>query len=286
MPKNDYTKTYFDEISNIPLLDREFEDYLVSLLSSDNEQDKQDARNLLIEANLRLVVKISHDFRGCGLSLEDVVANGNIGLVKAAHKFNPEFGTKFSTYAAIWIKQAIKRGISNQSRTIRIPAQFYDKFAKIKKAVGNLTASLGRKPTVDEICEETGYSKRILKNIERFQFKTFSIDEKVSEDSDMEVIELINPEKNDSPSDLMEEREDYKLIHNYMENLTPNEKLVIELRFGLNGNKRASLSDISLKINRTKERVRQIQNSALEKLKRIYDEDHKITSEVKKTKDC
>ena len=285
MSENDYIKTYFEKISQSPLLDKECEEYVSSLLKSDNEKERQDARNILIESNLRLVVKISHDFKGCGLSLEDVVANGNVGLVKAAYKYNPKFGTKFSTYAAIWIKQAIKRGITNQSRTVRIPAQFYDKSSKIRKTVARLKNKLGRHPTEDEICEETGFSKRIIRNIEKYKNQTFSIDEKVSEDSDMEVVEFINPERQDSPSDLMTENENYKLIHEYMKVLTPKEKLVIELRYGLNGNAKSSLSDISLKINRTKERVRQIQNSALEKLKRIYDEDHKIETEVKKTKD-
>ena len=276
---------YFEKISQIPVLDKEGEEFFASFLDGDNEKDKQDAINILIESNLRLVVKIAHSFKGCGLSFDDIVSNGNIGLVKAAHKYKTELGTRFSTYAAIWIKQAIKRGICNQSRTIRIPEKFYGKFAKIRKAEKELMVELDRKPTDSEICERAGITQRILNNIRKNQVNVFSLDEKISEDSDMEVIEVVGIDNNSSPRESMVEKEDYKLISNYIDFLSPNEKLVIELRFGLNGNPQSSLSDISSKINRTKERVRQIQNNALEKLKRIYYEDHKVMQEVKKTTD-
>ncbi len=285
MKEDQNLKSYFNSIQNIPLLTLENEQEIAKILETGTEKERKNAIDMLIESNLRLVVKIAHDFKGCGLSFDDVVANGNVGLIKAANKYRVGFGTKFSTYAAWWIKQSIKRSITNQSRTVRIPVQFYDKATKVNRVMLSLKSKLGRNPTIKEIADVAKLPVKVVESVNKHSFKMLSIDEKINNESDMDFESVIKNSKSESPFEIIESEEIRNYIESYLKRLDKREKLVIELRFGLNGKNKSSLEEISFKIKRTKERVRQIQNIALEKLKGFYEEDNKPQSEVRKIKE-
>ena len=179
--KNDTMKVYMGEIARIPLVNKNEEGELAKQIHSTDNRQYEDARNTLIKANLRLVVKIAHDFKGLGLPLLDLISEGNIGLMRAVEKFDPSKGAKFSSYAAWWIKQSMRRALANQSRTIRIPVQSAGKISKIKTVRMKLAEELGRDPTDSEIADHLDFSERTVAGLRLADLKTISLHDPIQQ---------------------------------------------------------------------------------------------------------
>ena len=227
----------------------------------------QEARQKLIRSNLRLVVKIAHDFKGRGLSLLDLIAEGNIGLMRAVEKFDPSKGAKLSTYSAWWIKQSMRRAIANQARTVRIPIQSASKLTRVRTARNNLKNDLGREPTTKEIAEDTGMSERTVSALSKVKSGTISLDAPIRPGEEGRFQDLVPDDTVQRPDEEVGEAERLNQMLGLLNYLDKREKTVIERRFGLNNFRKHTLEEVSTVIGRTRERVRQIQNQALEKLR-------------------
>ncbi|MCH2174345.1 MAG: sigma-70 family RNA polymerase sigma factor [Lentisphaeria bacterium] len=274
--KNDTMKSYMREIGQIPLVTREEEVTLAAEIAAGSEQ----ARAKLIQANLRLVVKIAHDFKGLGLPLLDLISEGNIGLMKAVEKFDPEKGAKFSSYAAWWIKQSMRRALSNQSRTIRIPVQSAGKINKIKGARLALSEELGREPTDTEIANHLEFSERTVASLRLAELRTFSLQDPIQQGEESMYQDII-PDNNATTPDLMiSDLEMLRQLKGLIHKLDDRERLILVMRFGLDGARAKTLEEVSKIIGRTRERVRQIQNQALIKLRRYIEEDRMAREEA------
>ncbi len=266
---NDTMKVYMQEIGEIPLISREEEVELAALIKEGSE----DARQKLTTANLRLVVKIAHDFKGLGLPLLDLISEGNIGLMRAVEKFDPSKGAKFSSYSAWWIKQAMRRALANQSRTIRIPVQSAGKISKIKAARLKLTEQLGREPTDSEISLKLELSERTVSNLKLSDINTLSLHDPIQHGEAGEFQDIIPDTVTQSPDDILGDTEAIQRLVMLLDNLNERERLIVDLRFGLSGARIKTLEEVSKQIGRTRERVRQIQNQALVKLKDLMERD-------------
>ena len=261
--KGDAIRSYMYNIGDISLITKEEEVELAAEIKKDSDV----AREKLITSNLRLVVKIAHDFKGLGLPLADLISEGNIGLMRAVEKFDPAKGAKFSSYAAWWIKQSMRRGLANQSRTIRIPVQSAGKISKIRNARITLKEKIGREPTDEEIADFLDFSKRTVTGLSAVGGSTISLQAKLQDGEDSEIQDVVADKSNHAPSDLISEVESIDWMVQFTVYLTDREKLVLELRFGLLSGKPKTLEEVSQAIGRTRERVRQIQNQALKKLR-------------------
>ena len=261
--KSDAIRNYMYNISDISLVTKEEEVELADQIKSGCEK----AREKLIVSNLRLVVKIAHDFKGLGLPLSDLISEGNIGLMRAVEKFDPAKGAKFSSYAAWWIKQSMRRGLANQSRTIRIPVQSAGKINKIRNARLELKEKLMREPTEAEIADYLDFSKRTVAGLSTVGGSTISLQAKLQDGEDGEIQDIVADKGSHTPSDIIGEAESISCMMKFMVLLTDREKLVLELRFGLLSGRPKTLEEVSQAIGRTRERVRQIQNQALKKLR-------------------
>ena len=267
--KNDTMKVYMGEIARIPLVDKKEEAELAAAIHSTDDDLHEDARTTLIKANLRLVVKIAHDFKGLGLPLLDLISEGNIGLMRAVEKFDPAKGAKFSSYAAWWIKQSMRRALANQSRTIRIPVQSAGKITKIKSVRMKLTEELGREPTNAEIAAHLEFSERTVSGLRRADLRTFSLHDPIQQGEDGEFQDIIPDRHAMTPDQILGDVESvYRLIY-LLDKLEERERKILEMRFGLSGTRPLTLEEVSQQIGRTRERVRQIQNQALTKLKQL-----------------
>ncbi len=256
--------TYLKEIGKIPLLPIEEERYLAEkMLSGD-----MDARRKFIESNLRLVVAIAKKYTNRGLSLLDLIQEGNIGLMTAAERFDLKRNTKFSTYATSWIRQAITRAITDKGRCIRIPKNLYYKYATYQKTIDVLENKLHRKPTIEEIANEMGLSINQVKNIGICPEDATSLINTNDEGEELSMDEIV-PSQDDSPEEIIFNKDMKNVIRTLINDnvLTANEKVVIALRFGLNGEKQYTLTEIGNILNVSKERVRQIEESALFKFR-------------------
>jgi len=267
--KNDTMKAYMREIGQIPLVTREEEVDLAAEIAKGNPE----ARAKLIQSNLRLVVKIAHDFKGLGLPLLDLISEGNIGLMKAVEKFDPSKGAKFSSYAAWWIKQSMRRALSNQSRTIRIPVQSAGKINKIKTARMRLSEELGREPTDNEIANHLDFSERTVTALRLAELRTFSLQDPIQQGEESMFQDIIPDFGATTPDEQISDFEMLRQLKGLIGRLDERERLILVLRFGLDGNRPKTLEEVSKIIGRTRERVRQIQNQALSKLKKYIDED-------------
>jgi RNA polymerase primary sigma factor len=222
----------------------------------------------MIRANLRLVVKIAHDYGSYGLPMADLISEGNIGLIKAVERFDPGKGSKLSTYAAWWIKQSIKRALANQSKTIRLPVHMVDKIAKLRRLAAGMSEELGREPTDAELAEEVGISVGKLAQLRTVSLKPASLDAPVSEDDGKELGETVSDLEAQSP---LEQLSDSNLLDELAEVLgvlDQRERRIISARFGLEGESPKTLETVGRKFGVTRERIRQLQNGALKKLKR------------------
>ena len=267
--KNDTMKVYMGEIARISLVNKNEEAELAKQIHSTDNQQYEDARNTLIKANLRLVVKIAHDFKGLGLPLLDLISEGNIGLMRAVEKFDPSKGAKFSSYAAWWIKQSMRRALANQSRTIRIPVQSAGKISKIKTVRMKLAEELGRDPTDSEIADHLEFSERTVQGLRLADLKTISLHDPIQQGEEGEFQDIIPDRHAMTPDQIIGDVESVFRLLDLLDKLDCRERRILEMRFGLRGSRPLTLEEVSQEIGRTRERVRQIQNQALNKLKQL-----------------
>ena len=265
--KNDSMKVYMHDIGQISLVSKDQEVTLAAQIHGKNHDSHDEARATLIEANLRLVVKIAHDFKGLGLPLLDLISEGNIGLMRAVEKFDPSKGAKFSSYAAWWIKQSMRRALANQSRVIRIPVQSAGKINKIKSVKMKLAEQLGREPTDDEIAANLGFSGRTVTGLRLADLRTFSLHDPIQQGEDGEFQDIIPDQGAMTPDRILGDEESVHRLLSLLSQLDDRERLILQLRFGLDGKRPKTLEEVSQEIRRTRERVRQIQNQALAKLR-------------------
>jgi RNA polymerase primary sigma factor len=257
-------KIYLREIGQVPLLSPQEE---IDLAARIKKGDRE-ARALMIKANLRLVVKIAHDYVNLGLPLLDLVSEGNIGLMKAVERFDPAKGGKLSTYAAWWIKQSIKRALANQSKTIRLPVHLVDKISKMRRVSLQISEELGREPTDDELAEEIGISRRKVSQIKTVSVRPASLDAPISDDDATEFGEIVADEDAQTPFELLRDKNLRDEVSDLLEVLDDRERKIILQRFGLDGEKPQTLEEVGKKFRVTRERIRQLQNIALAKMRR------------------
>jgi len=257
-------KLYLREISKTDLLTPAEE---VKLAAKIKRGDKK-ARTHMIKANLRLVVKIAQDYSGYGLPLADLISEGNIGLMKAVERFDPKKGGKLSTYAAWWIKQSIKRALANQSKTIRLPVHMVDKISKMRRISTMLAESLGRDPTDDELAEELGLQRRKLAMLKQASQRPTSLDAPINDGEATQFSEIIGDERAESPFQMLADKNMFTQLDGLLDVLDDRERRIIDERFGLNGKKPMTLEDVGREFGVTRERIRQLQNVALDKMRR------------------
>ena len=257
-------KTYLREIGRIPLLTPQQE---IELAKKINKGDPA-ARERMINANLRLVVTIAHDYANLGLQLLDLISEGNIGLTKAVERFDPAKGAKLSTYAAWWIKQSIKRALADQSKTIRLPVHLVDKLAKVRRISLQMSDDLGREPTDDELGEELGVASEKVARLRSVGIRPASLDAPVVDDDSTEFGEMIGDEEAQTPFELLRDKNLRNEMDGLLGVLDDREKKIISQRFGLDGGKPKTLEDVAKHFGITRERIRQLQNIALAKLRR------------------
>ena len=271
--KNDTMKTYMNEIGQISLVSKEQEVDLAAKIHGFDNSEHDEARKTLIKANLRLVVKIAHDFKGLGLPLLDLISEGNIGLMRAVEKFDPAKGAKFSSYAAWWIKQSMRRALANQSRIIRIPVQSAGKINKIKSIRTKLAEKLGREPTDAEIARDLDFSERTVAGLRLADLRTFSLHDPIQQGEDGEFQDIIPDRGAQTPDRILSDVESVSRLVELLSELDDRERMILKMRFGLDGTQPKTLEDVSREIGRTRERVRQIQNQALTKLRELLQDE-------------
>lgn len=256
---------YLQEIAKTPLLTIEEEFNLAKRI---RKGDKA-ARDHMIKANLRLVVKIAMDYKDFGLPILDLISEGNIGLIKAVERFDPRKGGKLSTYAAWWIKQSIKRALANQSKTIRLPVHLVDKIAKMRRTAMALTEELGREPSDEEIAIELGIPTNKVAHLKSVSVRPASLDAPVGEDGDSSTFgEIVGDDNAISPYENLRAKNLNNDLYSMVDSLEPREAEIIKLRFGLDGYDELTLEEVGQKFRVTRERVRQLQNLALSKMRR------------------
>jgi len=226
------------------------------------------AREQMINANLRLVVTIAHDYASLGLTLLDLISEGNIGLTKAVERFDSGKGAKLSTYAMWWIKQSIKRALANQSKTIRLPVHLVDKIAKVRRVSLQMSDELGREPTDDDLGEEIGIASEKVARLKSLGIRPASIDRSISNDDSTEFGEVIGDEEAQTPFELLRDKNLLREIDGLLDVLDKREMRIISQRFGLDGGEPKTLETVAKNFGITRERIRQLQNSALGKLRR------------------
>ena len=263
LAQSDSLRLYLREISRIPLLSATREAFLAERA----EQGDKTARNQLIEANLRLVVSIAKKYVGQGLSLEDLIGEGNIGLIRAVTKFDYRKGFRFSTYATWWIKQAITRAILEGTRTVRLPVYIMEEVMRVKRMTRQLYQELGREPTSDIIGERLNMAAERVNELLMWAEKVFSLDAPLSEEEENTLGDIIEDTRERGPVELTDQRLLREEIRKVLNQLTIRERQVIELRFGLLDDHDHTLEEVGKKLKVTRERVRQIEERAIRKLR-------------------
>ncbi|MCM8770400.1 MAG: RNA polymerase sigma factor RpoD/SigA [Candidatus Omnitrophica bacterium] len=257
-------RAYLKEIRKAPLLTPEEE---IELSKRIKKGDKE-AWQKMVQANLRLVVSIAKKYTHLGLPLMDLIEEGNVGLMKAVQKFNPKKGFRFSTYAAWWIKQSISRAVGEQSKMIRVPAYMQELIGRWKKANEALTQKLKRPPQNKEIAKKMGVSVETVERISAWlATKTSSLEAPIGEEGESEIMDLIEDESAVLPDEEMEHALDRERIKSYLDLVLSRERLVLEMRFGLTDGKTHTLAEVAKKLGVSRERVRQIEEAALKKIR-------------------
>lgn len=260
---DDPVKTYLKEIGRVPLLSAEEEAALARAAQAGDE----DARRRLSEANLRLVVSVAKRYAGRGLPFLDLIQEGNLGLMKAAEKFEPDRGFKFSTYATWWIRQSITRAIADQGRTIRIPVHLVESINRVKKTAGELLRRTGREPTAEEIAAQLDMEPARVRELIQLAQDPISLETPVGEEEDAHLEDFIQDDEAGVPADEAGRQLLRRELMNVLKSLTPREERVIALRFGLEDGRARTLEELGREFNVTRERVRQIEAKALRKLR-------------------
>jgi len=272
----DTIKIYLREISAIPLLTPEKEVALAKKVAKNNAA----AREKMIESNLRLVVSIAKRYINRGLPFLDLIEEGNIGLIKAVERFQYKKGFKFSTYASWWIRQAIERSIVNQTRTIRLPIHVDEKINRFVRVLREQVQVKGREPTTDEMAEVMDTTVEKIKEVMQVVRSTQSLDMPIGEKQENSLKDVIEDTSILSPDDIVEGIKRHEMIATWLEKLTENEKNVVILRFGLEDGDPMTLEKIGAEFGVTRERIRQIESSALKKLRYIITRESLILDEI------
>jgi len=260
---NDPVRMYLKEIGKIPLLTPEEEIELALRM----EQGDEDAKRALAEANLRLVVSIAKKYVGRGMLFLDLIQEGNLGLIKAVEKFDYRKGFKFSTYATWWIRQAITRAIADQARTIRIPVHMVETINKLIRVSRQLVQELGREPTPEEIAEVMNISEEKVREILKIAQEPVSLETPIGEEDDSHLGDFIEDQDVQAPAEAAAFELLKEQLDDVLETLTPREKKVLKLRFGLDDGRSRTLEEVGQVFGVTRERIRQIEAKALRKLR-------------------
>jgi len=260
---DDPVKMYLKDIGKVPLLQPEEETELAKRMMEGDEN----AKRLLSEANLRLVVSIAKRYMGRGMQFLDLIQEGNLGLMKAVEKFDYQKGFKFSTYATWWIRQAITRAIADQARTIRIPVHMVETINKLMRVSRRLLQELGREPTPEEIGKELDLTPERVMEIQRIAQDPVSLNTPIGEENDTVLGEFIEDVGGVAPTDAVSDMMRKKQLLEVLETLTPREEKVLRLRYGLDDGRIRTLEEVGKIFNVTRERIRQIESKALRKLR-------------------
>jgi RNA polymerase primary sigma factor len=260
-------KLYLREIGQVKLLTPQEEIVLAARIKKGDKK----AREHMIKANLRLVVKIARDYEGIGLPLLDLISEGNIGLMKAVERFDPSKGGKLSTYGSWWIKQSIKRALANQSKTIRLPVHLVDKISKMRRIGMRLQEDLGREPTDDEVAFEMGLTTSRVAQMRLASVRPASLDASIGDEDSNTFAEVVQDEAADTPYEQLEEKTVTSMLQEMVTTLDPREATILRARFGLDGGTEKTLEEVGVAFGVTRERVRQIQNIALRKLRKMIE---------------
>jgi len=258
-------RLYMKDLMKLPVLTPEEEKQLAEKVAKGDIQ----AKKRMIEANLRLVVKIAKKYVNQGLSTLDLIEEGNLGLIRAVEKFNLKKDCRFSTYATWWIRQAIERAIANQSRTIRLPVHLAAKIYKISKHINEFTDTHGREPSPEELIKLTGFPEELIKNFYMFMIKTCSLESIIDEEGKLTIEDTLKGCSIEEPLEALEQSKRVEEIASWIDTLTSNEKRVIVLRYGLDGGEPQTLEAIGKLFGVTRERIRQIEQKSLNKLRKI-----------------
>jgi RNA polymerase primary sigma factor len=262
-PEEDSTKTYLREIGKHRLLTGREEIELARAA----KQGNQHARHRLIQSNLRLVVSIARKYINRGLTFQDLIQEGSLGLIRAVEKFDPEKGFKFSTYATWWIRQAITRALADKSRAIRVPVHMNERLSKLRKVIRQQREKLGRAPDLDELAVASGLSQEKLQQVLGASKNLLSLDAVYREGFDSTLGEMIEDESSRQPEDTASEQLLSRDIDSLLSQLAPQERDVITLRFGLKGGQPLTLEESGKQLGYSRERVRQIEFKAMKKLR-------------------
>ncbi len=263
----DATQLYLREIEFSPLLTPEEEVHYGRLARAGDES----GRKKMITCNLRLVVKIARRYLGRGLPLPDLIEEGNLGLIHAVEKFDPERGFRFSTYATWWIRQNIERALMNQTRTIRLPIHVNKELNAYMRKMREMTQQLGREPTLPEMAEALGKPIDSVRRLLNFNEHVSSLDTPVGKDGDSPLVDFVAMEEEREPAAVLEDEDVTHSVENWLGQLDIKQKEVIVRRFGLHGHERCTLEQVGEELGLTRERVRQIQMDALKRLRRILE---------------
>jgi len=260
-------RLYLREIGQVKLLTPDEE---IQLAARIKKGDKK-AREHMIKANLRLVVKIARDYEGIGLPLLDLISEGNIGLMKAVERFDPSKGGKLSTYGSWWIKQSIKRALANQSKTIRLPVHLVDKISKMRRTAMKLQEMLGHEPSDEELADEMGMTAARVRQMRQAAVRPASLDAPIGDDDSNNFSDVVQDENATSPYDNLEDKTVTGMLQDMVKHLNDREATILRYRFGLDGGTEKTLEEVGVKFGVTRERVRQIQNLALRKLRKMIE---------------
>jgi len=263
----DVIQLYLNEIGFSPLLSAEEEVHFTRLM----RQGDDAGRKRMIESNLRLVVKIARRYTNRGLPLLDLIEEGNLGLIHAVEKFDPERGFRFSTYATWWIRQTIERALMNQTRTIRLPIHVVKELNVYLRAARELTQKLDHEPSSLEIAQLLEKPLAEVEHMLRLNERVASVDASLGTDTDKVLLDTLSSEQPNDPLDLLQRDELCESLDQWLSELTEKQREVVILRFGLRGHKHCTLEQVGLEIGLTRERVRQIQVQALKRLREILE---------------
>ncbi len=263
----DATRMYLNEIGFSPLLTAEEEVYY----SRKALRGDESARKRMIESNLRLVVKIARRYMNRGLALLDLIEEGNLGLIRAVEKFDPEKGFRFSTYATWWIRQTIERGLMNQTRTVRLPIHVVKEINIYLRAARKLSQTLDREPSPEDVAELLDRPIDEVKRMLGLNERVTSVDAPTGRDYEKSLLDTIPDEQNTDPSLLLQNSDVQKHVDIWLSQLSEKQCAVVERRFGLHGREVSTLEEIGNELGVTRERVRQIQIEAIKRLRQILE---------------
>jgi len=258
----DPTDIYLREIGVRPLLTKEEEVYYGRLV----KQGDMAAKQKIIESNLRFVVKIARRYLRSGMAILDLIEEGNIGLMRAVEKFDPERGFRFSTYSAWWIQQTIERAVMTQMRTIRVPVHMVKKLNRTLRTSRNLAKGLDHEPTIEEIATASGKTSEEIEKMLALNERVISFDSPISDEFNKPILETVGQERTD-PLDYLSQDKLKRNLAKWLSHLNPKQRAVLERRFGLNGFDSMTLDQTGIEIGLTRERVRQLQTEGLKQLK-------------------